>query len=395
MAAAASGAASTMVQLRALPGIRTFILSLTKIIHEQLFDNVKVVLNPRLTIHPVHFVIKGGAAAEIHLGSSDYTDIDTGLYISPDFTPHKRRLLRTQAVRLVVDRLIQMFQTPDPEWVHLWGELEAAGFSRITIPGFQNRVIVESTTGEGYVAEPAFAGKNGVSLQNDCPFGIWIRENVTAGPTPLGLDLISVIVNVNVRNIHHRVVLDIAIPFIKEENAYSDYALSEPVLKTVVDSGVRVEAPVAKPLSVYVDQYAASRSPEINAGKTARRAARAGRILTNVLTPALANAASPIYKNMKRMGDYNYFVPKQKLPSRNTHPENTFSTVVQRVRNVAPTSELRTPPPVSALPMITGTFVLANNTTTTGGGPGTRGGGSTSSSTRRIRRRRRGTQRRK
>lgn len=331
MAAASSSSASTaaptsQIHLGEFPVLRRITLWMVQGIDYALQTRVPYEMEP-LHIEPLHFVIKGGAAAEIQLGTSNYSDIDTGLYINPFFKQEKRREIRTNAINVLLETLIANFQNDELNLRQYVTELERR--TPLLTPPFQNRVMYEAGHSSSYAhdPEPAFVGKGGTALSNNCPFGIWIRENVMAGPTALEMDLISIVVNVNLRRIHHRVVLDIAIPHIHNKNAHSEYKLSEPMIKTV--EGMNV--PIEKSLALFIEQYAASRSPEINASKTARRANRSRRLLDR-LRPFLTDKAHAIYKNMEDFEKMNNYIMKnQGLPS-----GNKFRNVVRKVREAEP-----------------------------------------------------------
>lgn len=381
-AAAASAPAPSQINLGEFPALRKITLWLVQSIDHALQTRIPDEMGS-LHVKPFHFVIKGGAAAEIQLGTTNYTDIDTGLYMSPFLTVKRRREIRTSALNILLDTLISIFQND---------ELDLRPYvSELTLPllgaPFQNRVMYEAAFSPSYAhtPEPAFVGRNGVALSNNCPFGIWIRENVMAGPKPLEMDIISVVVNVNLRKIQHRVVLDIAIPHIPRKNAHAEFTLSTPMIKRV-EGGIDV--PIEKSLALFVEQYAASRSPEINASKTARRANRASRLLER-LRPMLTDKAHPIYKNMEEIERLNdFFMKTEKLSS-----GDSYRNVVGKVREKEPlvfsmfdTANL--PNNEEEIPILPMTASMA-------GASGARGGGQAQATRRRAVRRRRGTQRRK
>ena len=395
--AAASSSASTgptgptaptgQIHLSEFPALRRITLWMVQAIDQALQTRVPYEMDP-LHIEPLHFVIKGGAAAEIQLGTSNYSDIDTGLFINPVFKDEKRREIRTNAINVLLETLITNFQNDELNLRRYVSGLERR--TPLLTPPFQNRVMYEAAHSPTYAhtPEPAFVGKGGTPLSNNCPFGIWIRENVMAGTTALEMDLISVVVNVNLRRIQHRVVLDIAIPHIHHKNAHSEYKLSEPMRKIV--EGMNV--PIEKSLALFIEQYAASRSPEINASKTARRTNRSRRLLDR-LRPFLTDKTHAIYKNMEEFEKFNNFVKEnQGLPS-----GNKFRNVVRKVRETEPlvfsmfdTANLaNNNEEIPVLPMVISRATTAPQAGAQGGGqaqPSTVGGGATRR-TRRVQRR--------
>ena len=76
MAAASSRSSVSPIQLGDLPHSRTFLLSLIAQIDNALERGIPRELGG-LLVYPIHFVVKGGAAAEIQLGTTDFADIDT------------------------------------------------------------------------------------------------------------------------------------------------------------------------------------------------------------------------------------------------------------------------------------------------------------------------------